>query len=258
MKKDYNRMTTSDMPLDSSFTPQVEVVKEKKTTSKPKINAIGKSTANKTKKARESQQPAKQAKVDKKLRTQLTNSASELDDLEKLNEENLKSYRFKSKRNKVVIILLSVLLVIAIAAISIYLAIARLETNCNMYVHGGYSATAIVDGEELTVFRAPSNLQGNRILRLDIKLRLDEGGEYNIKFIPQCYQKGVLIDNTLIYEHNTDLFYEGGDGYYYSKIAIEGNQTIQLCGGVILDYYYENSLNIDNFRLDFHIYLEKV
>ena len=49
MKKEYNRNTTSDMPLDSSFTPRVEVVKEKKTTAvKPKISAVGKTTARKT------------------------------------------------------------------------------------------------------------------------------------------------------------------------------------------------------------------
>ena len=82
MKKDYNRITTSDMPLDSSFTPQVEVVKEKKTTTKPKINAIGKSTANKTKTtgAQKTQTKTGQSKYsqtksnDTKLRTKLAKS----------------------------------------------------------------------------------------------------------------------------------------------------------------------------------------
>ena len=28
--------------------------------------------------------------------------------------------------------------------------------------------------------------------------------------------------------------------------------------GVILDYYYKDSLNADNFKLNFHTYFEKV
>ena len=41
MKKDYNRDVMSDMPVDASFTPSVETKTNKKTTSKPKISAIG-------------------------------------------------------------------------------------------------------------------------------------------------------------------------------------------------------------------------
>ena len=59
------------------------------------------------------------------------------------------------------------------------------------------------------------------------------------------------MENTLIYEPNFELFYEGGDGYYYSKNPIEGNQTIYICGGVILDSEYESSLNVDNFRMEY-------
>lgn len=253
MKKDYNRMTTSDMPMEQSFTPPVEEVKQKKET-KPKINAIGKNTTAKVKQ----NVKAKSSTQEKKLRTKLINSDVEISDLEKLNEENIKSYRFKSKRNKVVIVLLSVLLAIAIASIATYLAITRLETNCNMILHGSVDAQFIVDGQEMSSFRAPSNLQGNRVLALDIQIRIEEAGNFSIRFAPKCYQKGVLMQNTLIYDFNTDLFYEGGDGYYYSKMQIVGNQTIQLCKGIILDYEYEDSLNVDNFRFEFHTYIDKI
>lgn len=269
MKKEYNRMTTTDMPLDSSFTPQVEVVKDKKiTTAKSKINAIGKSTTNKAKsggkttiKQTGKQHTSKSNKTvqteDKKLRTKLTKSDVELTDLEKLNEENIKQFRFKSKRNKVVIVLLSIMLAISITAISIYLVITRLETNCNMYAHGA-AATFIVDGEEMDKFRAPANLQGARVLLLDINVRIEEAGNFHIYFTPKAFQKGVEMDNVLIYEHNYDLFFDGGDGCYYSKNQIAGNQTIKLCAGIILDNAYENTLNVDNFRLDFHVYFERV
>jgi len=269
MKKEYNRMTTTDMPLDSSFTPTVEVVKDKKpAVQKPKINAIGKNTANKAKAGSKTTKTTSKSSTnsssskdveskDKKLRTKLTKSDVELTDLEKLNDENIKQFRFKSKRNKVVIVLLSIMLAISITAISVYFAITKLETNCNMIAHGA-AATFIVDNQEMDKFRAPANLQGNRVLILDIDIRIEEAGEFAIYFTPKAYQKGVEMDNVLIYEHNTDLFYDGGDGCYYSKNKIEGNQTISLCNGIILDNAYENTLNVDNFRLDFHVYFERV
>ncbi|MBO5954478.1 MAG: hypothetical protein J6Q13_00735, partial [Clostridia bacterium] len=95
MKKEYNRMTTSDMPLDSSFTPQVETIKEKKASSKPKINAVGKTTASKAKTtSSKAGTKTRSSSVDQRLRTKLSKSDVELTDLEKLNEENIKQYRF--------------------------------------------------------------------------------------------------------------------------------------------------------------------
>jgi len=131
MKKEYNRMTTTDMPLDSSFTPTVEVVKDKKpAVQKPKINAIGKNTANKAKAGSKTTKTTSKSSTnsssskdveskDKKLRTKLTKSDVELTDLEKLNDENIKQFRFKSKRNKVVIVLLSIMLAICVIFFSI-------------------------------------------------------------------------------------------------------------------------------------------
>ena len=247
-------MTTSDMPLDSSFAPQIETIKEKKISSKPKINAVGKSTGSKTKTTSISRTNA--SSKSQKLRTKLSKSDVELADLEKLNEENIKQYRFKSKRNKVVIVLLSVLLAIAITTIVVYMTIVKLENNCNLYAYG-VDATFFVDDEELTKFRAPTNLQGDSRFIFELKVKINQGGRYNIKFIPNVYQKGVLISNTLIYGLNHELFREGGDGYYYSKAPIEGNQTILLCNGIILDKYYKRTLNVDNFKLDFNVYFEE-
>ena len=50
MKKDYNRATTSDMPLDSSFSPEVQDQTKKAAAPKAKINVIGKKPSTTTKK----------------------------------------------------------------------------------------------------------------------------------------------------------------------------------------------------------------
>ena len=256
MKKDYNKATTSDIPMDDSFTPEIKETKPKttsSTTTKAKINAIGKKA--KTQIAKKAVSTKEKTKG---LRTKLNSSSVEMSDLEKLNEDNIRTYSYRSRRNKVIIALLSVVLAITIAVVSIFAIVGRLKTNCNMILHGNVNASYIIDDMEIDEFRTPSSLQGNRILKINIEINIRSGGTYNVKFIPLCYQKGVLMGNTLIYEPNYALFEEGGDGYYYSKSPISGNQVISLCGGIILDYYYETSLNADNFKLDFHTYFEKV
>lgn len=251
MKKDYNRNTMSDIPLDASITPTT-VVTSKEKTIKPKINAIGKKAQSDVK-----SKSSKSSNLNKNKEKE-SKSISELsDDLEKLNEENVKAYQSRSKRSKVAIVLLVISLMIAITILSVYLAITKLQINCSMHVHGA-DAVFIVDGNELSEFRAPSDLRGNTTLKLDIKLKIEESGHFDIKFKPNCYQKDVLMKNTLIYEANLHMFREAEDGYYYSKQPISGNQTIRLCGGIILDYEYRNTLNVDNFKMEFHVYLEEV
>lgn len=267
MKKSYNQMTTNDMPVDSSFTPKVERTVEK-TPAKPKITARGTQKGasqpanNKTNSSKGKATTAKTQSSKAKSDAAKSKVSEGLSDLEQLNDENIKSYRFKSRRNRVVIITLVVLLVITIAAIAVFMVVSRLETNCSFHAHGA-DASFVIDGEEMSRFRAPGNLQGNARLEIDVDLKIEEAGMYEIKFVALCYQKGELMENTLIYEKG-DLFYEGAlhnhenDPYYYSKQPIAGNQTIRLCGGVIFDYRYRDSLNINNFRMEFHVYLEKV
>ena len=136
MKKIYNKDTLRDMPIEDSFSPaeNAKSTSSKTTASKPKINVIGKkstgsTTASKGKstaksttltrtKEKDTTKPSKgpikklntrkssvettspTAEETKKTstRTKLANTQQELSDLEKLNEDNLKTYRYKSKR----------------------------------------------------------------------------------------------------------------------------------------------------------------
>ncbi len=240
--------------MDTSFTPYVQQVNSSKKEKEPKIKAIGKNTG-------KSSMPTKETVFNTSFEGAKSLKAQQgLMDLEKMNDENIKAYRFKSKRNKVIIVLLSVMLAIAIASIATYLVIVGLQANCRMYVHGA-DASFIINGEELSAFRAPSNIQGGSILEMEIELKLEDGGKYDIYFVAKCYQKGVLLKNTLIYDKSS-LFYDGGivedgDTACYSKSPISGKQTIRLCGGIIIDNEY-GDLNVDNFRLEFHVYCKKV
>lgn len=267
MKKDYNRMTTSDMPLESSLSSVVDVTKPKAT--KPKINAIGKTTATKSKNqittktsTKSTPQNSKTTKVEKsdvaqvnKTKGSKAKETTATTDLEKLNEENIKTFSYNSKRSKVVIAILATLLVVAIAVIAVYIAILKMDANCFLSVTGG-KAVFIVNGEEMSKFRTPADLQGNRTLAVNIDLRIEESGDFDVKFKIDAYQNGVLLENTLAYWHGNQ-FFEGEDGYYYSKSTIAGGQLIDLCEGVCFDMIYENTLNADNFKLNFNVEIMK-
>ena len=100
---------------------------------------------------------------------------------------------------------------------------------------------------------------GNSILHFNLEIEIEEGGNFNIVFYPKCYQKDMLMENTLVYEHNTNFFYyDEENDIYRSKDVVQGNQKIKLCGGIILDKQYENSLTVDNFKLNFYVEFERV
>lgn len=247
--KDYNRNIKSDMPMDQSFAPNVRS-KTTQTKAKPKINAIGKKSTKKPSTNNDKE----------KLKSKLKIDSIEVADLEKLNEENIKNLRFRNKRNKVIIAILTAILIISIAVIVIYMVVSQLEMNCKMYIHGNAEAVYHVNGEELKEFRTPANLQGNRVLKLDIDVKINglDTAYYNVKFNVKTYQRNRQMDNTLIYKPNFELFEENQDGSYSSVVPIRGNQIINICEGIVLDRDYENTLNVDNFKMEFNVYFEKV
>ena len=198
----------------------------------------------------------KKGKKEKSLRTTLKSDSIDLVELEQLNEQNLRNFRARSKRNRAIIIVLTVLLVAVIITIGVLLGIAKVTNNCFLYISGDGKAVHVVDDNELSRFRTPGEITGNRLLEIDLDLKIESSGSYNVRFTIQLFKDGQELENTIIYEPNRTLFSAGNDGYYYSKSPISGQQTINLCEGVLIDYRYENILNVNNFRMEVHTYLE--
>ena len=264
MKSDYNKYDKNDLPFDTYTDFPIQSFnynenqkgdeknlkkKEKKLKREKKSHQDEQEQTNKTDKT---------SKPEPKFKERLRSTSYDLDDLEELNEQNLKFYRKRSRRSRMIIITLVILLLAVIIGISLYLNMIYLQNNCFLYTHGDCDAVYIVDDQELKRFRTPNNLQGNRVLRADFDIKLESKGEFKVKFRVDVFQSGELIDNTLIDTLNRDLFYTGHDGYYYSKDPISGGQVIDLCDGIVIDVKYEYTLNVDNFKLEFHTYFERV
>ena len=257
MKKVYNKYSTSDVPLEASLdlssgpTPKVSSSTTKK---KATIQAVG-SKAKTTK----STKTAQASKTKGAVRKKVSKDNIDIQELEKLNEESIQSHSFRSKRNQVIIIILSLLLAVAIAFIVIYAVVNRRESNCFVNTHGSVNAVHIIDGEELTEFTAPANIRGECILEFDVDLKINESGNFKVKFTIKCYQNDRLLNNVVVYEPNTKEtgFTYKNDGFYHSRSTIAGNSTIRLCQGVALNEF-DTDLNDKNFKLEIHTYLERV
>ncbi len=189
-------------------------------------------------------------KSSQKKKTVLTSTSIDMDDLVLLNEQNIRQYRFRSRRNKVIISVLIVLLVATVTAISIYATVTRLENNCWLYVEGA-RAEYIVDGKERDRFRTPQSVTGNKSYVLDVDLKI-RSGSYNVKFKVEIFQDELLLENTLL-DYDQDYFRKGNDGYYYSIEEMSGQ--FGLFDQVIIDPAYEDTLTIANFRMEVHTYL---
>lgn len=190
--------------------------------------------------------------------TKLKTSSISIDELEKINEQNIKLYNQRNKRNRIIIITLTILLILSISAMIIFGVITKKDLNCFMHVRGEAEAVYFVDNKEINKFRTPSNMRGYCILEFDLKIKIESGDSYIITFEAVAYQNDTKLDNLLIYLPNSELFTKISANKYQSNQPILGYQTIGLCKGVIIDKKYENTLNVDNFKLDFTTTFEKV
>jgi len=250
MKKDYNQFTTSDIPLDASFTPSSTKQTVKKPATTSKINAIG---------AKAKQTTAKKSTTTKKPATESTTKrVKDVEDLSKLNEESISSHSFRHKRNQVLIAILAVLLALSIAFIIVFATVTKVEHNSFIYIHGDVDATCLINGDELTEFKAPANIRGDCILNLNVDVNIKSTGNYHVKFIINCYAGDVPLNQVVVYEPNTTTngFTFKADGYYHSRDVITGGQIVSLCQGIALNEH-DTAVTDDNFKLEIHIYIER-
>jgi len=218
------------------------VIASKSKTSKKSSSAPNKAKEENTK---------ENVKENSSLRSRLKSDSLDMMDLEKLNEENLKTRSFRGRRNRFVIILLSVLLAVAIAAVAIIFARSKIDYNCHLKINGNVSANYIVDGREMNEFRVPATIQGNRVLMLDTKINIESSGEYMVQFVVEVYQGSLLLAGvqlTGVDHYNFELSQDGKT--FKSRAPISGNQTIALFNGIAIDNDYEATLNDGNFRLE--------
>ncbi len=197
-------------------------------------------------------------KIDDSPKSRIKTSTKALEDLTSINEQNIKNYRSRSVRNRVLIVILAIFLIISIITVCLVAASIYRQNNVFLYTHGDVGASFFVDGMQVKRFRTPTDIRGNVRFDFDVDLDIQTSGDYNIRFVVNVFQGEEKIKNLVYHEPNKSLFYDGHDGYLYSKECISGGQRIDVILGVYIDYEYQNTLNINNFRMEVHAYFEKV
>lgn len=263
MKKDFNRATKSDMPLEvdavitrSSSTPR------KTTSTKPKITKIGNGTAkkvtsSKTRKTTTSSTSKKTTTLNQKLgKDKVSNK-----DLEKLNEESIQKHSFRTRRNIVIIILLIMLIFVAVLSILLYAMTLTSDANCFLYLKttGSVDASFVVENQYIEEFRTPNEFGGGRRFIVDLDLQIDSGGQYKVSFYYECFVGNELMENILPYEPNRDLFRKNHTNNTYETItSISGNQTVDLLQGIEINTRYSGRVNANNFSMKFYLNIERI
>lgn len=237
----------------------VKSAKEKKDELKKKEEEKLKKEAMKAKTAeRKTSSSNAQTNQDKRSSKKLSITSDDvsLKDLEAVNEENIKKYRSRSARNRFVIIVLVILLLLATIGVGIVVSSIYMENTCFLYSYGT-NIQFIVDGKELTKFRAPSNVGGNTCYNVNLSAKVKVAGTYRIKYSIKVYQNNELLKNIRIYEPGEN-FTNGEDGFYYSKTALTFNSgdEVKFCKGIVIDSDYVYTLNINNFKMEMYVYFE--
>lgn len=264
MGKKYNEFTTSDMPIEDVDISTNQPLKTtsstaQKSANKPKITRVGGTKSGTSKSAtgvKSSKSTSNSATSASKTNSLKKNSVS-TKELEKLNEESLKNYSFRNRRNRVIIIILTILLILSIVGIVVYVYNSTKKPNCFVNIDGA-NAYCKVDNNKLKEFRVPANLMGNRAYKINTDLVIEDGGDYIVTFEVICYQNGEQINNIAL-DYNNQLFEQRANrNKYVSKTSLSGGNSYDLFECVYLSRDYEFSLNSNNFKMDINISLEKV
>ena len=240
MKKVYSEADKTDMSMENVKKTTTKTTTAKSgETQKAKISVISSNKSNKSKKSSASKS---------NLRSRLKSDSV---DLEKLNEQNLKARGFRGRRNQFIIVILSILLAISIAVIAVYISVSKIENNCFLRAGGDAAATYFVAGKEMDEFRAPAAIQGYRVLKLDIDLKIESAGSYIVEFTVEVYQGSLMLGGVQLTGVNTNIFALAPDGVTYRAMSpVSGGQVIRLFNGIAINSQYEKSLNDSNFKLE--------
>mgnify|MGYP003288739958 CR=1 FL=1 len=254
--KTINNVGSAKGKSDSSKKPTTKDVKNKvenKKEVKPENKTKDKVEKKPSKSVVERKAETKVLKQGKNNKTNIADE-SELEDLEKINEEGLKNSATRGKRNQFVIIILSVLLVVALAFVVITMVMTKADTNCKLNLYGGVRAEYVVDGNEKSELRLRVDITSNSILLVDLNVKIKSSGEYKLKYKISCYFKGKLMKDYKAYEPNWDIFILE-DGYYVTAQPVSG--TVSLCEGVVINNEYGEEFNGYEFSMVVDTYIER-
>lgn len=173
-------------------------------------------------------------------------------DVETIQDANKQKFETKTKRNNVVILILSLLLVASL----IYLALAILnyrnskrEPNCQYLVHGDAEAEWIVEGKNDTKFTLRQGLATNMVYLLNSSINIK-----TTQTVMLSIEINVLIEDEPymiwgLYEGNSNLIRVENSNEFVYETTIAGGGTIALFKGIDFSEA-PDSLSSENVKIE--------
>lgn len=179
-------------------------------------------------------------------------------DMETIQDANKHKLHTKGKRNSVVILVLSLLLVVSL----VYLLIAiigfnnsKKEPNCRFKVEG--NATWTIEGKSKTEFILPQGITRDMIFVINAALNINTTESVGLYIDVKALLNGEEILIAGLHEHNTELVRVQNTNRFVYQSAIVGGGTIHLFNGIDFSEA-PHDLTSDNLVLEITAHLENV
>lgn len=181
-------------------------------------------------------------------------------DMETIQDANKQKLQTKGRRNGVIILVLSLLLVASL----VYLAVAIMNfynskkaPNCKYVVQGTADAHWIVEGGEKTEFVLRSGLKRDMIYVLDSQLEISTVESVSLSIEVKVLLEGEAILIEGLQEYNENLVRVAKTNKYVYQTSITGGGTIELFKGIDFSNA-PNNLSSDNIEIEVIAYVDIV
>ena len=169
----------------------------------------------------------------------------------------------RSKRNKVVISILIVAIVLIWIAVLVMLFVKPKEEEKNCYIHLGGNAAGscevLMNNQEISEWSAPSGITQGSTYTFDLDLKIKNAGNYFVRFRVEVKNNGKVLDDVVeISPPAEDVLDDGNGTVWYVYNNIQGNSTLELLNSMtfLIDWTNEDLSSLDDSNAEINFYID--
>lgn len=168
----------------------------------------------------------------------------------------------RSRRNKVIIsvLIVSILLIWGAVLVMLLVKPKTEKHNCYLYLGGDSSSKCelLMNNQKASSWLMPEGLEQGTIYTVDIDLKVKESGSYFVKFMVEVKNDDTAIQSAVEVAPGTKqtVDQDGNTWYYYSEVA--GNSTLELINKItfLVDWTNEPLATLNDSNVELNIYVE--
>lgn len=167
----------------------------------------------------------------------------------------------RSRRNKVIISILAVAIVLIWIAVLVMLFVKPKEEKHNCFIHlsgnGANVCEVLFNGQKISSWKAPTGIGQGSNYKFDLDLKINAEGTYYVKFRVEVKNNGQVIEDVIEISPPTYKMEDGDGDTWYVYNAVDGNSKIELLNSITFLMDWKNpvlsNLNDSNAEINFYI-----